>query len=290
MSYTIRYWGDRKKKVLTLLSLLAVLVFLTACSNQPVNSSSTGFWDRYIVYNFSLLVIWLSKVFGGNYGGGIIVFTFLINLVIAPLRIWQSKTMSKQMELQPEIDALKKKYPGTDAASRQAMQEETQRIYSEHDVNPMAGCLPVLVQLPFMFALAQAIYRTPMLHQGTFLWLKLAKPDQFFILPILAGLLTFISTWLTSYAQPTMSGSNKTMMVVMPFIIFFSAMGLASAISIYWVTSNLFTVLQTLVFQNPFKIRKERHLKEVKKRKLERELEKARRGQGKYRHGKKKKK
>ncbi|BDR59734.1 membrane protein insertase YidC [Xylocopilactobacillus apicola] len=289
MLYALRYFGERKKKILTGLSLIGLMAFLTACSNQPITSSSTGFWDRYIVYNFSLLIVWLSKVFGGNYGVGIIIFTFLINVIIAPLRIWQSKMMNKQLELQPEIDALKKKYPGTDTASRQAIQEETQKIYSAHNVNPMAGCLPVLVQLPFMFALAQAIYRSPSLQQGTLLWMNLSKPDPFFVLPLLAAIFTFISSWLSFYSQPTMNGSNKVMLIVMPVFIFISAMGLASAISVYWVASNLFMVLQTLLFQNPFKIRKARQEKELKKKRLERELEKAKRGQGKYRHGKKKK-
>lgn len=195
---------------------------------------------------------------------------------------------NKQMELQPEIDALKKKYPGTDTESRQALQEETQKIYSAHNINPMAGCLPLVVQLPFIYALAQAIYRTPTLQQGTFLWMKLSKPDPYYILPILAAVFTLITTWLSSYAQPTMNTTNKMMMLVMPLIIFFSAMNLSSAISVYWVAGNLFMVFQTLIFQNPFKIRKARRDKELKRKRLERELEKAKRGKGKYRHGKKK--
>ncbi|MCT6893595.1 MAG: membrane protein insertase YidC [Bombilactobacillus mellifer] len=288
MLSAVNYFWKRQKKLLSVIFLLGVVVFLTACSNKPIDSSSTGFWDRYIVYNFSLLIIWLSKVCGGNYGVGIIVFTFLINVVIAPLRIWQTKMMNKQMELQPEIDALKKKYPGTDMESREALQEETQKIYSAHHVNPMAGCLPLLVQLPFMFALAQAIYRTPSLHQGTFLWMKLSRPDQFLVMPILAAVFTLISTWLSSYAQTSVPTSNKVMMFVMPIIIFFSAMGLASAISIYWVASNLFMVIQTLLFQNPFKIRAARREKELKKKRLARELAKAQRGHGKYKKSRKK--
>jgi YidC/Oxa1 family membrane protein insertase len=286
----MNFFLKRKKKILAPLILIAFTIFLTACSNAPVTSSSTNFWDRYFVYNFSVVVVWLSKVFGGNYGVGIIIFTFLINLLVAPLRIWQMKMMNKQMELQPEIEALKEKYPGTDMESRQAMQEEQQRIYSEHGVNPFAGCLPLLVQLPFIYALAQAIYRTPTLQQGTFLWMKLSQPDPFFIMPILAAVFTFATTWLSSYAQPTMNGSNKVMMVVMPVIIFFSALGLSSAISIYWVAGNLFMVFQTLIFQNPFKIRAERREKEIKKKRIQRELEKAKRGKGKNRRGKKKKK
>lgn len=290
MLSAVNYFGKRHKKLLSGVFLLGIVIFLTACSNKPISSSSTGFWDRYIVYNFSLLIIWLSKVFGGNYGVGIIVFTFLINVIIAPLRIWQARMTNKQMELQPEIDALRKKYPGSDMESRQAIQEETQKIYSAHHVNPVAGCLPLLVQLPFMFALAQAIYRTPALHQGTFLWMKLSQPDQYFILPILAAVFTLASTWLTSYAQTTIPTSSKVMMFVMPLFVFFSAMGLASAISIYWVASNLFTVIQTLLFQNPFQIRAQRREKELKKKRLARELAKAQRGSSKSGKGRKKKK
>ncbi len=250
---------------LSLGAIMSLTLFLAACSNKPITSHSTGIWDHYIIYNCSQFIIWLSKHFGG-YGMGIIIFTIIIRIILLPLMFYQTKTMMKTQELAPQLKAIQKKYSSRDRESMQKMQMETQKLYKEAGVNPWASMLPLLVQLPVMWALYQAIWRTSALRNGTFLWLQLGHPDPYYIMPILAALFTFISSWLSMASMPEKNSMTTTMTWFMPIMVFFMALGFSSAITLYWVVTNAFQVVQTLIIQNPFKIRLEQQLKKQKKR------------------------
>ena len=266
------------KRNLVMFTMLAATFILSACSNKPITSHSSGFWDGVVVYNFSRFIIYLSKIFGG-YGWGIIVFTVLIRIIILPLMIYQTKTSMKTAELQPQLKALQAKYSSRDVESQQKLREEQQKLYAEAGVNPMAGCLPLIVQLPIMYALYAAVSRTEVLKQGVFLWLKLSDKDPYFILPILAAFFTFLSTWLSMKAQPAGSQNAMTasMTYGMPLVILITAINFPSAITLYWVITNLFQVFQTLIIQNPFKIQKEREAKQQAQKAKEKAIAKAKR-------------
>ena len=266
------------KRVLSLAAIGSLTLFLAACSNKPVTSHSTGLWDHYIVYNFSRFIIWLSNNCGG-YGMGIIIFTIIIRVLLLPLMFYQTKSMLKTQELAPKLKAIQKKYSSRDRESMVKMQEETSKLYKEAGVNPWASMLPMIIQLPIMWALYQAIWRTPELRHGTFLWLQLGHTDPYYILPILAALFTFLSSWLSMASMPERNAMTSAMTWFMPIMVFFMALGFSSAITLYWVVSNAFQVVQTLLLQNPFKIRREREAKEkqakAKKRKLEKDKRRA---------------
>ena len=170
--------------------------------------------------------------------------------------------------MQPQLKALQQKYSSKDPETQRLFREEQQRLYAENNVNPYIGCLPLLVQLPIMMALYQAISRVPELKEGTFLWLSLDKPDPYLILPILAAVFTFASTYLSSMSQLETNASLKIM-------IFFMGISLASSLSLYWVVSNAFQTGQTLLLNNPFKIRKEREEAARQAKARERALERA---------------
>ncbi|WP_086348437.1 YidC/Oxa1 family membrane protein insertase [Candidatus Enterococcus clewellii] len=264
----------KKYKRLLLMAGLVMLVFvLSACGTAPISESSTGIWDRYIVYYFAEAIKFLSV--GGNTGIGIILFTLVIRVILLPLMHFQTKSMRKTQELQPQMKALQEKYASKDPETQRLFKEEQQRLYSEHGVNPYAGCLPLLVQMPIMMALYQSISRVPELKEGSFLWLNLASPDPYLILPILAAVFTFASSYLTSMSQIESNASLKIMNYVMPVMIFMMGLSLASGLSLYWVISNAFSVGQTLLLNNPFKIRAERAEKIKQQKELERALEKA---------------
>lgn len=253
---------------------LVTLVFvLSACGTAPVSESSTGIWDRYIVYYFAQAIKFLSL--GGSVGIGIILFTLVIRIILLPLMHFQTKSMRKTQELQPQLKALQQKYSSKDPETQRLFREEQQRLYAENNVNPYIGCLPLLVQLPIMMALYQAISRVPELKEGTFLWLSLDKPDPYLILPILAAVFTFASTYLSSMSQLETNASLKIMNYVMPAMIFFMGISLASSLSLYWVVSNAFQTGQTLLLNNPFKIRKEREEAARQAKARERALERA---------------
>ncbi|MBM9833126.1 membrane protein insertase YidC, partial [Enterococcus faecalis] len=127
----------------------------------------------------------------GNAGIGIILFTLIIRVILMPLMHFQTKSMRKTQELQPKLKALQQQYASKDTETQSKLKEETQRLYAENNVNPYAGCLPLLVQMPILMALWQSISRVPALQEGKFLWLQLGDRDPYFILPILAALFTF---------------------------------------------------------------------------------------------------
>lgn len=264
------------KKLASIFSVLGLTVLLAACSNKPITSHSTGIWDNYIVYNCSQFIIWLSKIFGG-YGMGIIIFTILIRIIILPLMYYQSKSMVKTQELAPKLKELQKKYSSRDRETMQKLQAEQQKLYREAGVNPFASMLPLLVQLPVMWALYQAIWRTNVLKTGSFLWLQLGKTDPYFVLPILAAVFTFISSWLSMASMPEKNSMTTSMTYIMPIFIFIMALQFSAAITLYWVVSNAFQVVQVLLVQNPFKIRREREAKQKAERDHQRKLEKAKR-------------
>lgn len=263
-----------KKKWLLLLSMFMLVFVLTGCGTGTVDSSSTGFWDRYVVYYFGEAIKLLS--FKGNKGLGIILFTLIVRLLLMPLMNYQMKSMRKTQELQPKLKELQQQYSSKDADTVRKLQEEQQRLYNENGVNPLSGCLPMLVQLPIMMAVWQSISRVPELTQGHFLWLELGVADPTYILPVLAAIFTFISTKLTSMSQAADTpNAMKSMTYVMPLMILFMGVKLASGLSLYWVVSNAFQVVQTLIINNPYAIKQEREAEEQRKRDLERALRKA---------------
>ncbi|MFL2101240.1 membrane protein insertase YidC [Desemzia sp. FAM 23989] len=265
----------KRKRLLLLLGMLGLTVVLAACGTSPITSDSTGFFDRYVIYNFSQVIIWLSNLFGGNYGIGIIAFTLIIRIILLPLTYYQTKSSRKMTDVQPQLKALQEKYSSKDAETKEKLQAETSKLYEEAGVNPAAGCLPLLIQMPVLIALYQSINRTEVLSTGDFLWANLGTPDPYFILPVLAALLTLATSKLSSMSQ---AGSNPTtaiMTYMMPIMILFISISLPSAVSLYFVVSNGFSVAQTLLFNNPFKIKKERQEKEDAERQREKDRQRA---------------
>ncbi|VDG20904.1 membrane protein insertase YidC [Lactiplantibacillus mudanjiangensis] len=263
------------RKILAMLSVLAIALVLTGCSNTPITDKSTGFWDGGIILNFSRAIIWLSHLFGQSYGLGIIAFTLIIRIIILPLMIFQTRSMLAMQEIQPQMKALQKQYSSRDMETQQKLQAEMKKLYSKHGVHPMASMLPLLVQLPILIALYQAIWRTQVLKSGTFLWLQLGSKDPYYILPILAALFTFASSWLAMKSQPEQNGMTQWMTYLMPLVILVTAINVPSALSLYWVISNAFQVGQTMLLQNPFKINRQRAEKQQAAKDRQRAIERA---------------
>lgn len=263
-------------KWLKVLLLVAGVVILTACSNtqnvESVTAESTGLWDRYIIYNLSQFIIWLSNLFGGNYGIGIILFTIILRIVLIPLYRIQLKSQREMQEVQPELEIIKEKYPNRDKQSMELMQQEQQQLMSDRGINQFSGFIPLLIQLPVMIALYQAIIRTEEIRQGSFLWTDLGQPDSFFILPLIAAAFTFGTTYLTMKSNPMNNAATKSMSFITPIMILFITVGLPSAIALYFAVTNAMSLVQTLLFNNPYKIIAEREAKIAEEKEREREL------------------
>lgn len=267
------------KRLLAILAVFAIAVVLTGCATNtgqqaPVSHTSGNWWDRWIVYYVSAFLLWLAKLLGNNYGWTIIVFTILIRIILLPLNAITIRSTSKMQQIQPQVDELRKKYPGRDVESRQLLSQETNKLYKEAGVNPYTGCLPVVIQLPVMYALYQAIWRTPQLQNGHFLWMDLGKPDPYYVMPILAMIFTFISTYISQLSTPSSSQNwmTKVMTYGMAVMVGVMAIGFQSAITLYWVISNLFQAVQTFILQNPIKYKREQEAKKEAERERQRRL------------------
>lgn len=247
----------KKMKLLTILSVSSLLLTACASSGQAsdITSASTGLWDR-LVYLFAQIIDGLS--FSGLTGLGIVLVTIIMRVLLLPLYNIQMKASQKMQALQPELRALQTKYSGKDMDSRLQLTEATQALYKAHDVSPWASVVPLFIQLPILMALFQALTRVEFLRTGHFLWLELAKPDPYFILPILAAGFTFLSTWLTSKANPNKDAMTTIMTYVAPAMILLFSLQMASGVTLYWTVSNAFQVAQLLIFNNPFKAIAER--------------------------------
>lgn len=162
----------------------------------------------------------------GNYGVAIILTTLLIKIILFPLSLKQEKSMQKMKELQPEIEAIQKKYKD----DKTKLNEETAKLYKEKNVNPFSGCLPLIIQLPIFVALYYAFMSNEIPQTATFLWFNLKRPDAIYtigkfslnILPIISALLMIIQQKLMT--PQSGEGENSVMqstMLLMPVMMLF---------------------------------------------------------------------
>lgn len=227
------------------------LLVLTACGKGAITSESSGLWSQF-VYFFATMIKALSL--NGMVGVGIVLFTLLIRIIMIPIYNLQMKSSRKMQDLQPMIKTIQAKYPSKDMDSRVAMNEEIQALYKTHEVNPLSSLIPLFTQLPVLLGLFQALTRVDFLKKGHFLWFDIAQPDPYLILPILAAAFTFSSMWLSNKALKEKNIMMTVMMIAMPAMIFVIGLTMASGVALYWTVSNAFQVVQTLVFNNPYKI------------------------------------
>ena len=191
--------------------------------------------------------------FTGNYGVGIILLTVMVRVIILPLTIKQEKSMKKMREIQPEIDKLREKHKD----NPQEMQIKMQEIYKKNQVNPMAGCLPLFVQMCIFITLFRVLNDANSIpNDATFLWFNLKQPDALVKLPFTGmfsaiNIFPLLNTVVTFFQQKMMStgtqDSNpqmKTMLYTLPLVILVMTYNMPSGVSLYWFTSSLLAVIQ----------------------------------------------
>ncbi|WP_342433755.1 YidC family membrane integrase SpoIIIJ [Neobacillus sp. FSL H8-0543] len=241
-----------KKRILLMLGILSVVLFLAGCTEitKPINAESTGFWNEYIVYPLSWLIVKGAEILGGSFGLSLIVVTILIRLVMLPLMIKQTRSSKAMQALQPEMKALREKYSSKDQKTQQKLQQETMALFQKHGVNPMAGCFPLIVQMPILIGFYHAISRTREIAEQNFLWFDLGEKDPYFILPIVAGITTFIQQKLMMAGQEH-NPQMAMMLWMMPIMIVVFAFSFPAALSLYWVVGNIFMIVQTYFIKGP---------------------------------------
>ena len=151
---------------------------------------------RYLTSALSLALQYISEAVG-SYGLGIIIVTILLRLLLYPLTVSQAKSMAKLKKIQPELEEIQKKYKD----KPEEYQKRTVELYQKHGVNPLGGCLPLLLQLPILWAFFPILRELPTSEITQFLgiWeLSQVAKDPFYILPIISGLTTWLQSKVTS--------------------------------------------------------------------------------------------
>ena len=211
---------------------------------------------RAIDFGFlSVIVVPLHRTlkwihgFVGNYGWSIILLTVLINIVIFPLRHKSVVSMRKMQELQPEMKAIQARYAGLKATdpARQKMNQEVMELYRRHGANPASGCLPMLLTMPILIAFYRLLSMAVELRGAPFLgWIDdLSVQDPFYVTPLIMG----ASMVYQQRLQPAGAASpeQQRIMTLMPVLFTVMFLWAPSGLVIYWLTSNVLGIGQTVV-------------------------------------------
>ena len=206
--------------------------------HQATNVIDLG-WFGFIARGLS----WLLRAiydYVGNWGLAIILLTILVRVLLLPFVIPQFRNMAKQRALKPEIDKINELYKGDREKKGAAMME----LWRKNKVNPLGGCLPVLLQMPIFFALYQTLSTSIELYHAPFVlwWTDLSSPDPYYVLPIMLGALMFIQQKLTPVQMdPTQA---KVMLYAMPLMMTFFMLLLPTGLCLYMVTSSAIGITQ----------------------------------------------
>ncbi|HSF80988.1 MAG TPA: YidC/Oxa1 family membrane protein insertase [Anaerolineales bacterium] len=232
-------------------------------------------WNTLIINPMVNTLLWIYSVLGLNFGLAIIVFTLLVRLLTYPLTAQQMKSAQAMQEMQKskKWQDMQKKYKD----NREKLAQEQMSLYKEMGVNPFGSCLPTLIQFPIIIGLYQAVIRAlavtpiqlldlsshiyPFINASSliplnnrFLWMDLSQPERLPLfgigIPVLA-IFVVITTYLqsklmTPVAQPGEQGAQmaQAMNLYMPFLMGWLAYSFSSGLALYFVASNLFTIIQ----------------------------------------------
>lgn len=181
-----------------------------------------------------------------NWGIAIILLTLVIKLLMNPLTVKSMKQMKGMQALQPKLQDLKEKYKN----DKQKLNLETMALFRNHKVNPVGGCLPILLQMPIYIALYKVIYNAIELYHAPFFgfYKDLAAPDPYFIMPILLGISMVVQQKITP--SPSADPMQKQMMMIMPVMFTAFMLFLPMGLVLYIFVNTLFSVIQQYMYQN----------------------------------------
>ena len=182
-----------------------------------------------------------EKMGFGSYGVAIILLTILIKMILYPLTAKQIQSMKAMQTLQPKLKKLQEKYKD----NPQLMQQKLATLYKDAGVNPLAGCLPMLIQMPILMGMYYALFNFDYGEvEPSFLWLpSLSQTDPMYILPVLSALTTFLQQKI-SMTEPT--PQTRTLMIIMPLFIGWISLNFPAGLVLYWVTMNIVQIAQQI--------------------------------------------
>jgi len=221
-------------------------------------------WYFIIANPILNVLVALTQLLGGSFGGAIIILTVIVRLISWPLTKRQLNSTKAMQEMQPRIQELQKKY----GKNQQKLQQEMMKLYKEAGINPLGCIWPMLIQLPIWIALYQAImsalattpesllglaqrlYSWDIVNQAIplssqFLWLDLSRPDPYFILAIIVGGTMWVQQKMTTAptVDPRQQSTNRMMTLLMPLMFGFLTLMFPSGLALYWAVSNIIGIV-----------------------------------------------
>ena len=209
-------------------------------------------WSSFVGILSSLIQLFYGfthSMGAPSYGLAVILFTVVLRLLMFPLNFQQAKSMKSMSLLQPRLKKLQEQYK----KSPDILNRETQAMYKKYGINPLSGCLPMLIQMPIMIALFQAMRNFQYVGEGvSFFWLpNLMDPDPLPVLPILVGVSSFLQTKISQAAQPQANEQTQMMntmtLYVMPVMLGWMSRTFPSGLALYWSTFNILGVVMQVV-------------------------------------------
>lgn len=209
-------------------------------------------WFGFVAKPLFLVLHFLNDAFVHNYGWAIIVITIIINIALFPLKLSSLKSSRKMQALQPEMKRINDKYKGVGMSDPRAQnkQQEIMDLYKKHGVNPMGGCIPLLIQMPFIYAFYKVLAVSIELRHATWLWVPDLSQHEHFEIHFLPLIMTATSFVLQKMTPPPATGdpSQQKMMQLMPLMYLFFFWSLSSGVVLYWLTNNVVGMAQQWFF------------------------------------------
>ena len=217
-------------------------------------ASTLQFGTFGIIARFLLdVLVWIDRA-TKNYGWAIIVLTIIIKVVLYPLQHKSIVSMKKMQKVQPKMEAIKNRYKKarTDPEQRNRMNTEMMKLYQQEGINPMSGCIPILLQLPILWGFYGLLSKAIELRGAPFMgWiLDLSDKDPFYVTPILMTITMFIQTWIT---PSTGDPSQRRMFLIMPLVFGFIFKDMPSGLVLYWLVQNILTIVQQTIMNKWWK-------------------------------------
>ncbi len=198
-------------------------------------------WFYFLAIPMLQIMIYFNGIFN-NYGIAIIMLTVIVKIVTLPLTLKGMTSMKAMSKLQPEMQKIKEKFKD----NPQKMNQATMELYKEHKVNPLSGCLPLVIQIPIFFALYKALLLAIELKGAPFFgWIvDLSMKDPYYITPIIMGITMFVQQKMTPTTADPM---QQKIFLIMPVVFTFLFLNFPSGLVIYWLTNNVLTIIQQYV-------------------------------------------
>ena len=275
------YLDQRTKKFLKVFALVAFVFVLTGCgqnldangnllADRAINSATpwsldAGFFDFILTIPIAKGILFITDILG-NVAWGVVGMTIFINILILPIMIKSTVSTQKMQMLQPELEKIQRKYAGRkDQASQMRQSAEMQALYKKHDVS-MFSSFTTFLTLPIMLAMWQSVQRIEILYQATFFGLNLGATPMsqitsgnwvYIIIVAIVGITQYLAIEINNimlkrnprYTLSKQQKSMKTMNIVMTAMIVWFALSMPTAMSLYWITTSLVTIIRTVYIQ-----------------------------------------